>query len=133
MINTLVVTLGNMGETLLKACATIIGDTRGVSTFCVDWDADMDQMHAKLTEKIQSLDSGDGVLLLTDIYGGTSNNLSLACAQGERVEVVTGVNLPMLVKAMTLPKTISLPDAAQRLCEQGRDNIMVASRKGDAA
>jgi len=133
MINTLVVTLGNVGEKLVESSSRIMGRPEKVSCFEVAWEADLEKVCGDLERKVQELDTGEGVLILTDIIGGTSHNVSLAISRSNRVEVVTGVNLPMLMKAMSLPSGLSLQEAARSLCKQTRKTIVVASGKGDAA
>lgn len=127
MISTIVVTLGKLAESLLDSTERIIGKSQAVSSFCVDWTIDMEQVEARLQEHIKQVDQGQGVLLLTDMFGGTSTNIALDFQENDKIEVVTGVNLPMVVKAMTLPGTISVHEAALQLREQGRKAIYIAS------
>lgn len=127
MVSTLVVTHGKIGEALLDATERIIGRSELVGYFCVEWDEDLEVAKRELGNRIKEIDEGQGVLLLTDIFGGTPTNISLAHHKPNQVEVVTGVNLPMIVKAMTLPGGILVSDAARQLRNQGQKSIYIAS------
>ena len=127
MVSTLVVTLGNMAEALIESTDRIIGRSDFVNSFCVDWNSNLEETKTQLAERIDQTNRGHGVLLLTDMFGGTSTNLCLSFLKPQKVEVVTGVNLPMIVKALTLPDHISVAEAAKILRNQGRKAIYIAS------
>lgn len=127
MIEILVVTLGKHGESLLEATERIIGRPGHIHSLTVDWNATLDEMKVKLEERVAAIDSGRGVLLLTDVFGSTATNISFRCMQQGRVDVVTGVNLPMVIKAATLDEGTSLRDAAIMLRNQGKKAITIAS------
>ena len=129
MISTLVVTLGKVAESLIDSSERIIGKSPSVSYFCIDWGEKWEPAKARLERRIREVSQGEGVLLLTDMFGGTSTNIALDFQRPGEVEVVTGVNLPMVVKAMTLPRGISVAMAATQLREQGRKAIYIASEK----
>ena len=127
MVSTLVVTLGNSGEALIEATNHIIGGSNTLGCYCVGWNVDLEEAKSELGAAIRKIDRGDGVLLLTDMFGGTSTNISLSFYSPNRVEVITGVNLPMVVKALTLPRNISVADASAVLRNQARKAIYIAS------
>lgn len=129
MISTIVVTLGNLAESLIDTSEKIIGESSAITPFCIDWDNDIDVVKARLGERIGQVDQGDGVILLTDIFGGTSTNIALSYQKANKVEVVTGVNLPMIIKTLTLPNTMSVKEAALQIREQGRKAIYIASER----
>lgn len=134
MIATLVVTLGNTAETLVQAASRIMSKEVPVSVYCLDWDEAVDQAKSSLADRIKAVDQGQGVLVLTDIIGGTPHNISLPYAKPGHVEIISGVNLPMVVKAMSLPEKMTLSEAAQAVCRQTRQTIVVSpNRKDDAA
>jgi PTS system mannose-specific IIA component len=116
-----------MAEALLDSAERIIGKSKSISCFCVDWGGNLETVKQRLDAAIHDADQGDGVLLLTDMFGGTSTNIALDYQQPGKVEVITGVNLPMIVKALTLPKGTTVADAATKLRDQGRKAIHIAS------
>lgn len=127
MIGTLIVTHGNAADALLAAVRIIIGDCKNTSSFCVDWDDNLEEAKSKLRKKIEQLNQGQGVLVLTDLFGGTPTNIALAFHQKGEVEVITGVNLPMIMKAVTLPAEIGLSEAARQIKAQAQKAIYIAS------
>ena len=134
MIATLVVTLGNTAETLVQVASRIMSHQGQTHAFCLDWDEDVEKANDRLVERLREVDQGQGVLVLTDIIGGTPYNMCLPHAKPDRVEIITGVNLPMVVKAMSLSEKMLLSEAAQVVCHQARQTIVVApKRKDDAA
>lgn len=126
MIKILVVTLGKHGDSLIDVTEHIIGRSESVSCLTVHWTDNLASVKKRLTDRMQMLNEGDGILLLTDIFGSTATNISLEQAIPGVVEVVTGVNLPMVIKASTLDEEISLKEAANLLRNQGRKAISIA-------
>lgn len=130
MVTTLVVTLGSLAESLIEASQKIVGRTDAVRCFSVGWDDDSDEDQKQLGKCIEEIDQGSGVLLLTDIFGSTATNIALTFQDREHVEIVTGVNLPMVVKALTLPSGIAVGEAARQLRTQGQKSIYVTTEFG---
>ena len=126
MVTTIVVTLGDLAQTLIEASQHIIGKTDAVKYFCVGWDQGIDEATDALKIYLEEHDNGKGVLLLTDIFGSTATNIALNFQESEKVEIVTGVNLPMIVKALTLPSGMTVSEAARQLRNQGQKSIYVA-------
>lgn len=122
-----VVTHGQLATELLNAAEMIVGDLPGFQAVSIGWHDDVTVAHAAIGEAIAKVDAGAGVLVLTDMFGGTPSNLGLAFLEAGRVEVVTGVNLAMLLKLAKAPDDQDLLTRARSLCDHGRAAIRVAS------
>lgn len=129
MIPILVLTHGNLANELLAAAHEIDPFlVEGSEALSLPWDIDSDEGARQLKSALRRLDKGNGVIVLTDMFGGTATNLALPMMEPNKVEVVTGVNLPMLLKLGSLHKMDLEPsDYALRLSEAGRKSIRVAS------
>src|SRR5262245_39440458 len=127
MIALLVVTHGQLAEELVRAGKRIVGAGARLNALSLGWDDDATEALRRIEEAVASLDEGQGVLILTDMFGGTPTNLASTCLRSGRMEIVTGVNLPMLIKFTNLREETSLREVAARLARQGRDSIQVAS------
>jgi PTS system mannose-specific IIA component len=129
MIPVLVLTHGDLATSILDSARMIdphlVEETDAVT---LPWEVDTDAATADLRERLASLDTGDGVLVLTDMFGGTATNLALPFLDPERIEIVTGVNLPMMVKLGSLRgRDVPLGELAARLAEAGQKSIRLAS------
>lgn len=132
----LVVTHGRLAEELVNATRTIVGPMDGLEAVSIGWDDDVHEARRQIEEGVRRAERGGGVLVLTDMFGGTPTNLALSLLEPGKVEVVTGVNLPMLIKFTNLRGEQALSDLARRIAEQGRRAIHVASellQAGEAA
>ena len=98
MIGLVIVTHGRLAEEFVFAMEHVVGPQRAVATVCIGPDDDMEGRRADIQASISRVDTGDGVVLLTDMFGGTPSNLAISMMNREGVEVISGVNLPMLVK-----------------------------------
>ena len=130
MIPVLVLTHGNLATELLAAAREIDSQlAEGTSALALPWDIDSDEATKRLRKAIRELDRGDGVIILTDMFGGTATNIALPLMEAGKTEVVTGVNLPMLVKigSLWLQEELSPHDFALRLRDAGQKSIRVAS------
>ena len=127
MTGLLVVTHGNLAGELVKAARRIVGDVESMKAISIDWDDPVDRARALVEQGVHDLDSGDGVLILTDMFGGTPSNIALSLLEPGRVEIVTGVNLAMLIKFSNLRESLSPGDLAVRIASQGKRSIQVAS------
>ena len=123
----LVVTHGNLAEELVRATRTIVSDLEGLEALSIGWDDDVDSATTRIEEAIKRVDRGQGVLLFTDMFGGTPTNMALSLLDAGKIEIVTGVNLPMLIKVTNLREETSLQEAARRIVTEGRQAIHVAS------
>jgi PTS system mannose-specific IIA component len=132
MLGLLVVSHGRLAEELVNALRTIVGSVEGLEAVSIGWDDEVDKTTRRISEALRRVDSGQGVLVLTDMFGGTPTNLALSLHEAGKVEIVTGVNLPMLIKFANLREQLDLKAAARRIAEQGREAIHVASHFLDA-
>lgn len=126
MIGIVIVSHGLLGQEILKTAEFIVGGLDGCATVSIDGSKGPEAIRKIIGEAIRSVDRGSGVLVLTDMFGGTPSNISLAFLEPGRVEVLTGVNLPMLIKAIQLRDKSGLAEAAQTIGEYSRKSITVA-------
>jgi PTS system mannose-specific IIA component len=127
MIGIVVVSHGQLATELLNAAETIVGDLPRFAAVSIGWHEDADDAREAIAKAIAMVQHGDGVLVVTDMFGGTPSNLAMTFLAEDNVEVVTGANLPMLIKLATLTRQTSLLDAAREIREHGRNAIWVAS------
>ena len=129
MIPVLVLTHGDLASELLHAARTIDPSlTDRTSAMSLPWDVDSDEASKSLKKQLRELDEGEGTLVLTDMFGGTATNLALPFLEPDKVEIVTGVNLPMLVKLGSMAgNSMNLRDLAAGLTVAGQKSIRVAS------
>jgi len=128
MIGMILVTHGRLAEELRSAMEHVVGTQRNVKTICIGPEDDIDNRRAEMEACIRQCDTGDGVVLLTDMFGGTPSNLAISMMERQNVEVIAGVNLPMLVKLAKVRSSQPLPDAVQCAEEAGRKYIAAASQ-----
>lgn len=126
-IGVVVVTHGQLATELLNAAETIVGDLPQFAAVSIGWHDDVEDAREEIRKAIERVQSPEGVLLLTDMFGGTPANLGVTFLERERVELITGVNLPMLIKLARLQKTGDLLSVAREMREHGRNAIWVAS------
>jgi PTS system mannose-specific IIA component len=127
MIGIILVTHGRLAEELRHAMEHVVGAQRNVDTICIGPDDDMESRRRDIEAGIGRCDTGDGVVLLTDMFGGTPSNLAISMMERGGVEVIAGVNLPMLVKLAKIRSSQPLADAVVCAEEAGRKYIAAAS------
>ena len=128
MIGAVIVTHGPLAQDLLDAAERIVGRTEAIRAVSMGWDDEVADARDEIDAAIRAVDSGAGVLIFTDMFGGTPTNVSLAFLEPEKVEIVTGVNLPMIIKLTSLQNgPASLLETAQELRERGQSSVYVAS------
>jgi mannose PTS system EIIA component len=127
MIGVLITTHGNLGIELIRAAELIKGPLNGVVHISTDQTKGVEDLKKEIGNAIKKLDKGKGVLILTDLFGGTPSNISLSFLKEGKVEVVTGVNLPMMLKLSDVKDEMSLNEYACMIKEYGKKNISVAS------
>lgn len=128
MIGLVLVTHGKLAEELLSAMQHVVGPQEAVATVCIFPDDDMAVRRADIETAARAVDKGKGVIVATDLFGGTPSNLSISLLETQgNFEVLAGVNLPMLIKLAAARKTENLHTAALQACEAGRKYINVAS------
>lgn len=127
MLGVVLVTHGNLAAEFIAATEHVVGPQDQMLAICIHADSDMEKMRAAILKAAKEVNTGDGVVLLTDMFGGTPSNLAISVMEQEKVEVIAGVNLPMLIKLVSLRKTEPLSEAVLRAQEAGRKYINVAS------
>lgn len=127
MIGMILVSHGHLAEEMKAVLEHIVGKQAAVETVGIFSDDDMEQRRAEIQEKIKQVDSGDGVIILTDMFGGTPSNLAISVMEQANIEVIAGVNLPMLIKLAQLRTSLPLKEASEGAQEAGRKYINVAS------
>ena len=128
MIGLVVVTHGRLGDELINALEHVCGAQANITAVCIGPDDDMEQKRTQILTSVANAEEGNGVVLLTDMFGGTPSNLAISIMDKANVEVIAGVNLPMLIKLASVRQTESLEEAAQSAQEAGRKYINIASR-----
>ena len=127
MIGIVVVTHGQLAIELLNAAETIVGDQPRFTAVSIGWHEDTNDAREEIAQAIARVQQGQGVLIVTDMFGGTPSNLAMTFLRQHDVEVITGVNLPMLITLAGLNEPPSLLEVAREMREHGRDTIRVAS------
>jgi PTS system mannose-specific IIA component len=127
VIGIVVVTHGNLAREFLAALEHVVGPQQHVSAVCIGADDDMEVRRSEILGQARACDSGEGVVVLTDMFGGTPANLAISIMEQARVEVLAGVNLPMLVKLASV-RTRPIAEAVRMAQEAGRKYITIASR-----
>jgi PTS system mannose-specific IIA component len=128
LIGALVVTHGNLARELVGAVGRILGKIDRLEAVPIGWDEDVEAARRMILDAVERVSSPDGVLILTDMFGGTPANLSLSFLEKGKVEIVTGVNLPMLIRLCKMRmEPGSLPEVAHGVWAGGRDHIRVAT------
>jgi len=132
MIGALVVTHGHLGQELVAAAEMIVGEISHIKAVSIGWHDDVNDAQKDIERHISEVDSGSGVLLLTDMFGGTPSNIALSFHNPGVVDVVTGVNLPMIIKIANQKEGDTLESLARIVRDQGRSSIAMASDFLDA-
>jgi len=127
MIGVVVVTHGQLAVELLNAAEMIVGDLPQFTAVSIGWHEDVNDAREGIEKAIEQVKGDGGVLLLTDMFGGTPSNLGMTFLEADRLEVITGVNLPMLIKLASLSGSSNLLAVAREMRDHGRSAIWVAS------
>ena len=128
MIGIVVVTHSLLGESLIETAEFILGaPVENVVSVSINVQKDVDELRIKVADAIKNVDTDGGVLILTDMFGGTPSNLSYSFLEDGKVEVISGVNLPVLIRAVGLQKEADLSKVAQNLVTSGKRSISLAS------
>ena len=128
MIGGLIVTHGRLAIELLNAAEMIVGEINHITAVSLGWHDDVDTAAGMIEKSLERVQSPDGVLILTDMFGGTPTNIASTFLDHGRVEIVTGVNLPMLIKLAQMDAGQTLAAAANLVKEQGQSSIYIASQ-----
>jgi PTS system mannose-specific IIA component len=127
MIGMILVTHGNLAEEFVHAMQHVVGRQEAVATVCIGPNDDMERRRKEIAAAIKQVDSGEGAIILTDLFGGTPSNLAISLMQAGRVEVIAGINLPMLIRLAKARECMSVTDAAIAARDAGRNYITMAS------
>jgi mannose PTS system EIIA component len=127
MIGALVVTHGYLGRELVSAAEMIVGEISHIQFVSIGWHDDVNDTRKDIEKRLTEVESGNGVLILTDMFGGTPSNIALSFHDPGKVDVVTGVNLPMIIKIAGQKEGDSLENLARIVRDQGRSSIAMAS------
>lgn len=128
MIGLVLVTHGGLAQEFISAMEHVVGPQENVTAICIGPDDDMERRRLDILEAVRSVETGDGVVLLTDMFGGTPSNLAISVMDQAKVEVIAGLNLPMLIKLAKVRMTEPLADAVEQAQDAGIKYINVASK-----
>ncbi|MFV0279989.1 MAG: PTS sugar transporter subunit IIA [Rhodoblastus sp.] len=128
MIGMVLVTHGSLAIEFRSALEHVVGPQKQLATIAIGPEDDMEKRRSDIMAAVNSVDSGQGVILLTDMFGGTPSNLAISVMNGAKIEVVAGINLPMLIKLASVRDHSSLEAVATQAQDAGRKYIQIASR-----
>jgi PTS system mannose-specific IIA component len=127
MIGMILVTHGKLAEEFVNAMQHVVGKQEAVATVCIGPHDDMEARRREIAEKINAVDSGAGAIILTDLFGGTPSNLAISLMKVGKVEVIAGINLPMLIRLAKARGCMDLAKATAAARDAGRNYITIAS------
>jgi mannose PTS system EIIA component len=127
MIGLILVTHGKLAEEFVSAMQHVVGRQEAVATVCIGPNDDMEARRQEIAAAIETVDSGQGVIVLTDLFGGTPSNLAISLMKAGKVEVIAGINLPMLIRLAKARCCMGLGEAVIAARDAGRNYITVAS------
>lgn len=128
MIGMVLVTHGHLATEFRSALEHVVGPQKQLQTITIGPDDDIESRRGDIVNAVRQVDTGDGVVLLTDMFGGTPSNLAISAMNGPKVDVVAGINLPMLIKLASVRECACLSEAVTQAQDAGRKYISVASR-----
>ena len=128
MIGLVIVTHGGLATEFRAAVEHIVGPQENMQTISIGPDDDMERRRNEILDRVREVEKGDGVIVLTDMFGGTPSNLAISIMEEAKVEVIAGINLPMLVKLASVRTDKTLAEAAEEARDSGRKYINVASQ-----
>ena len=128
MIGLVLVTHGNLALEFISAMQHVVGKQEQVAAVCIGPEDDMEMRRAEILQKAEEVNKGEGTIVLTDMFGGTPSNLAISIMEKAKVEIIAGINLPMLIKLCSLRKDKSLKDAVAGAQDAGKTYITVASQ-----
>ncbi len=128
MIGLVLVTHGNLALEFIAAMQHVVGKQDQVEAVCIGPEDDMETRRAEILQKVEAVNKGDGTIVLTDMFGGTPSNLAISIMEKAKVEIIAGINLPMLIKLCSLRKDKSLKESVNGAQEAGKKYITVASQ-----
>ena len=127
MIGGVIVSHGKLAEELLNAVIIILGEAPNIEAISIGWYDDVEESRKKISQSLKKVDQKNGVIIFTDMFGGTPSNLSFSFLTENKVEIITGVNMPMLIKFVSLQRNNNLKEVAKKVADQGKKNIHLVS------
>jgi PTS system mannose-specific IIA component len=127
MIGLVLVTHGHLAEEFVRAMEHVVGRQEAIATVCIGPNDDVERRRKEIAEAIKTVDSGEGAIILTDLFGGTPSNLAISLMEAGRVEVIAGINLPMLIRLAGARKGSTVQVAVGAARDAGRNYITIAS------
>ena len=128
MIGLVLVTHGNLAKELISAMQHVVGKQEQVEAVCIGPEDDMEMRRSEILKKVEQVDKGNGAIVLTDMFGGTPSNLAISIMDRAKVEIIAGINLPMLIKLASLRKEKNLKETVEGAQEAGKKYINIASQ-----
>lgn len=128
MIGLVLVTHGALANEFVAATEHVVGEQEAMRAICIGPDDDMEQRREDILSAVRAVDSGQGVIVLTDMFGGTPSNLAISIMDKANVEIIAGINLPMLIRLAKARQECALAEAVEQAQEAGRKYISVASK-----
>lgn len=128
MIGLLIITHCELGKEFMNAAEFIVGRIGAADTISITQSSESKEIRGMIEEKVANLDQGDGVIILTDMFGGTPSNIALSFLNEEKVEVLTGANLPMVIALVQNRENMSLKDLAEKAQDAGKLGISLAGK-----
>ena len=127
-IGIVIVTHGNLGAELLKVLEHVVGHQEKIEVVSIGPEDDMEETRLNILKSVNDVNCGKGVIVLTDMFGGPPSNLAISIMEGSKIDVIAGINLPMLVKLTSVRSTLTFPEAVDQAKEAGQKYIMTASQ-----
>lgn len=127
MIGLILVTHGKLAEEFVHAMEHVVGKQEAVATVCIGPDDDMEKRRREIADAIAAVDRGSGAIILTDLFGGTPSNLAISLLKTGKIEVIAGINLPMLIRLAKARNCMTVSEAVAAAREAGRNYITIAS------
>lgn len=127
MIGLILVTHGGLADEFVHAMEHVVGKQEALATICIGPNDDMAVRRQEIADAIREVDAGEGAIILTDLFGGTPSNLAISLLDTGRIEVIAGINLPMLIRLAGARKSMNVTDAVTAARDAGRNYITIAS------
>ncbi|NCP18437.1 MAG: PTS sugar transporter subunit IIA [Erythrobacter sp.] len=127
MIGLILVTHGQLAHEFVSAMEHVVGPQEAIGSVCIGPQDDAEGRRAEIRDKIAEVDQGQGVIILTDLFGGTPSNLAISLLEEGKVEVIAGINLPMLIRLARARRDMAVADAVRAARDAGRNYITIAS------
>ena len=127
-IGIVIVTHGNLGAELLKVLEHVVGYQEKIEVVSIGPEDDMEETRLNILKSVNDVNCGKGAIVLTDMFGGTPSNLAISIMEGSNIDVIAGINLPMLVKLASVRSTLTFAEAVDQAKEAGQKYIMTASQ-----